>query len=90
MSCNCPKERAAAAAKQRTVALIKGTVQTVSLPVLRDRRNACRNCPDAEKSPLPKYAKFGGLTNLSKCKKSNKPLVAILKDPEYKCPNGRF
>jgi len=90
MSCNCAKGNKRIQEEQRHKDLINGTIQSVSLEVLQQRREACRTCPLATKNPNPKYAKFGGLTNLSKCKRTDRLLLSALKDPEYKCPEKLF
>lgn len=83
MSCNCIRQRTPAQQ-------IKADVLAVSLGLLKQRREACKSCPFSTKNPNPKYAKFGGLTNLSKCTKSDRALVDCLKDTAYECPENKF
>jgi hypothetical protein len=90
MGCNCGKEKKKTQESKRQTAIAAGTIRTVGSKVLKDRRDACKKCPYASRNPHPKYEKFGGLTNLSKCTLSNKPLLVVLKDPNFECPDKQF
>jgi hypothetical protein len=90
MGCNCAKDKARAKEEKRQQDLIAGNVKTVSLEVLKDRRQACRDCEYATKNPHPKFVQFGGITNLSKCKAADKLLMSALKDPTFICPKKKF
>ena len=90
MSCNCKRNNTDTRQQARAKSLIAGSVPTVSLDILKTRREICRVCPHSTKNMNPKYQQFGGLTNLSKCTKSNRILIECLKDPKYSCPEKKF
>lgn len=62
----------------------------ISLGILRSRRDLCRVCKHATKNPHPKFARFGGLTNVSKCKKAKRTISDITSDPDFACPIDKF
>lgn len=68
----------------------KNAEKLVTPDVLRNRRDECKKCKHFDKNPHPKFARFGGLTNVSKCKKVNKTVANITKNPKFKCPIGKF
>lgn len=90
MSCNCKRKQELEVQNKRAKELIEGTVQTVSLEVLNNRRNQCRTCPQATKNAHPKFASFGGLTSVSKCNLAKRLLLECLKDPKFACPLKKF
>ncbi len=61
-----------------------------ALNILIQRRETCKKCKFFTKNNDPKFAKFGGLTNESKCKKVNKTIPHITIDPYFSCPIKRF
>ena len=88
MGCNC--NRSTKVETTRSEQLLSGTIPTVSLEVLKERRDTCRKCSFCTLNPDPKFTKFGGLTHLSKCTKSGRLIIECLKDPDYACPVNSF
>lgn len=90
MGCNCKRKQEEILREKRAQDLIDGKAQTVSLEVLNNRRNQCRQCPKSTKNSHPKFAAFGGLTSVSKCSIANRLILECLKDPKFVCPMGKF
>lgn len=83
MGCNC------GAAKQEP-APAPGEPKKVSLEMLRQRRNICRDCEHAGLSTDPRFRASRGLTNLSKCGESGLPVWSETAKAEARCPIGRW
>lgn len=75
---------------ERKQKIIKKEAKIPPSNIVRDRRNQCKACKHCEKNPDPKYARFKGLTNTSKCRKAKKLISQITMDAAFECPIGRF
>lgn len=65
-------------------------IGTVSLQVMQERRDVCRECDQATRSPDPKFAVNKGLTCLSQCKPCGCYIAAKTKVASESCPLGKW
>jgi|TARA_Y100000310_G_scaffold276053_1_gene292941 hypothetical protein len=63
---------------------------SLSLEVVKQRRDTCRKCKYSSKSKDPKFKRFNGLNNTSRCQKVDKLITAITQDGQFKCPIKAF
>lgn len=57
---------------------------------LAQRRDECRRCDRAGKSAKPRFAEFGGLTSLSKCRECGCYIAAKTRVASESCPLGKW
>jgi len=81
MSCGCKKNKNTTNINQQGQLAIS-TVHT--------RRDSCRSCVFATKNPHARYKSTNGLTTSSVCKKVNKLVNSITRDPLFACPLKKF
>lgn len=62
----------------------------LAVSTVHTRRDSCRSCVFATKNPHARYKSTNGLTTSSVCKKVNKLIHSITRDPLFACPLKKF
>ena len=81
MGCGCRRKK--------TVPLTKVDIQKKQ-SLYNERVNICKKCSFSTKNSHPKFSKYLGITDLSKCTKSGVLLKQCLTNPNFKCPAKSF
>jgi hypothetical protein len=65
-------------------------INRASEETIKQRRDICRECPEATKSKDPKYEANKGLTSFSRCMKCLCPIVDKTNISTEQCPLGKW
>lgn len=89
MGCGCGKAKKIVAGAAGVAKAALG-IDKAAPEVAAARLDVCRECPQASKNGAAKFAKFKGLTTLSRCAACSCVIHLKVKVAGEKCPEGKW